>query len=393
MRKRQQTRHSVITGAGVTAGAVLGLSSPALAASYTVTDLADPGNGVCDSDCTLREAVTAANAHPGLDQVVFRSGLSGAITLDGTQIAAAGPIGIYGPGANVLTVSGANASRVFDLQSGGPVTIAGLTVTKGSTAGGGGGIYNAGAVALTIQNSTVSGNTTTGNGGGIYSNGGSMTLQRSTVSGNSAAGLGAGVRLHYSGATIQDSTISSNLGYGMSLSHSSPTIQSSTMDGNAGHGIYEFYSHAYLTSTVVADSIGSDVGVGLFSALSAGFSLIENTAGTSITATGPNLAGIDPALGNLAPNGGPTLTQFPTTSSPLLDKGSGGLTDQRGKQRPFDVASIPNASGGNGADIGAVELQTTDFPASTPAPGTKKKCKKAKKRSARIAKKKCRKKK
>jgi hypothetical protein len=52
---------------------------------------------------------------------------------------------------------------------------------------------------------------------------------------------------------------------------------------------------------------------------------------------------------------------LPATTSPVIDKGSsfGLSTDQRGVQRPIDFPSIPNssASGADGSDIGAIELQ------------------------------------
>src|SRR5262245_23113685 len=79
-------RRSVLTGAGVTAGAVLGLSSPALAESIQVTELGDAGVGGCDSSCTLREAISAANGTDGYDVVYFQSGLTGTVTLTGGQI-------------------------------------------------------------------------------------------------------------------------------------------------------------------------------------------------------------------------------------------------------------------------------------------------------------------
>jgi hypothetical protein len=67
----------------------------------------------------------------------------------------------------------------------------------------------------------------------------------------------------------------------------------------------------------------------------------------------------DPQLGPLQGNGGPTETMLPAVSSPAVDQGStfGLLTDQRKVVRPIDFPSISNAAGGNGADIGAVELQ------------------------------------
>lgn len=52
-------------------------AAPADGATFTVTSNADPGNGVCDVSCTLREAITAANAAantPGVpDEIVFAS--------------------------------------------------------------------------------------------------------------------------------------------------------------------------------------------------------------------------------------------------------------------------------------------------------------------------------
>jgi hypothetical protein len=45
-----------------------------------------------------------------------------------------------------------------------------------------------------------------------------------------------------------------------------------------------------------------------------------------------------------------------------VDKGvaDGELTDQRGAARPRDLTAVANAAGGDGSDIGAYELQTTE---------------------------------
>jgi len=67
-----------------------------------------------------------------------------------------------------------------------------------------------------------------------------------------------------------------------------------------------------------------------------------------------------PILGPLQNNGGPTLTHSPLPGSPAIDQGfnlSGAATDQRGGARTADYSGIPNASGGDGTDIGAVEVQ------------------------------------
>lgn len=67
----------------------------------------------------------------------------------------------------------------------------------------------------------------------------------------------------------------------------------------------------------------------------------------------------DPQLGPLQGNGGPTETMLPAVSGPAVDQGTtfGLLADQRKVVRPINFPSIPDAAGGNGADVGAVELQ------------------------------------
>ena len=70
----------------------------------------------------------------------------------------------------------------------------------------------------------------------------------------------------------------------------------------------------------------------------------------------------DPMLGPLQDNGGPTFTHALLTGSPAIDAGknfTAGTTDQRGSGfvRTFDNASIANANGGDGTDIGAYEVQ------------------------------------
>jgi Ca2+-binding RTX toxin-like protein len=92
-----------------------------------------------------------------------------------------------------------------------------------------------------------------------------------------------------------------------------------------------------------------------------GFSLIENPAGATITETpsGSNLTGVDPQLGPLADNGGPTRTLLPALTSPAVDAGiASSLTaDQRGLPRTADLSAVANRTGSDATDIGAVEVQ------------------------------------
>jgi hypothetical protein len=57
-------------------------------------------------------------------------------------------------------------------------------------------------------------------------------------------------------------------------------------------------------------------------------------------------------------NGGAAPTHQLLSGSPAIDKGNsfGLTTDQRGAPRPVDNSSILNAMGGNGSDVGAIEV-------------------------------------
>src|SRR5262249_887553 len=74
--------------------------------TFTVTNLLDSGPG------SLRAAITAANMHPGADVVKFAGGLKGTIPL-ASELSVTDDLRINGPGANKITVSGENATRVF----------------------------------------------------------------------------------------------------------------------------------------------------------------------------------------------------------------------------------------------------------------------------------------
>jgi hypothetical protein len=82
------------------------------------------------------------------------------------------------------------------------------------------------------------------------------------------------------------------------------------------------------------------------------------------------LTGADAQLGALADNGGPTKTMLPAGASPVIDQGKSAAslkTDQRGLDRIVD-SGIANAAGGDGTDIGAVELAASQVVLPPPPP-------------------------
>ena len=202
----------------------------------------------------------------------------------------------------------------------------------------GGGLHTTGDATNTIRQSTFVGNTADNEGGGLWA-GGSATLDlvNSTVGGNTAV-MGGGIYVTGSAAAdVLASTIYIN----------------DASDGASGDNLVVDSGTLNLRNTVVAGG-GQDVS----GTVTSGGSNFVQTPGTGFTATASDQTGTDPMLGGLVDNGGFAPTYAPLAGSPLIDAGAAfGLTvDQTGADRTFD-GSVANAAGGDGTDIGAVELQ------------------------------------
>ncbi|RYX80940.1 hypothetical protein EON83_26385 [bacterium] len=354
---------------------VLGLNhSQAQAATYTVTNLNDSGAG------SLRQAILDANGAVGDDDISFDATVFAAprktIALAGTQLTISSNIAISAPTAGVV-VSGNGASRVFEITNG-SVSMIGLSITGGNIAGGdgsaiisfsndtrpnsvvgnfGGGIFNKGT--LLLQGCTLSGNTAQYGGGAICSqtdlSGNTLTVRNCTITGNSSlSGFGGGgAILNVNGLTvIQNSTLTGNsapagTGSGVAtIGGNTQTVRTevnnSIIAGNANTDV----DRTYVTSFQVYQSNGFNL-VGDGNAAS-----VFNTSGDQVIGNG------DPGVEALADNGGPTQTARLLSGSAAIDKGNSALsTDQRGLLRPVDFPILANASGGNGSDIGAFEVQ------------------------------------
>ena len=170
-------------------------------ATFMVTNLGDSGDG------SLRQAIVDSNSStPGPNEIDFAPGLSGTIALTSGELQITNEVRIVGPGADALSVSGNNASRVFEVDQAN-TAISGLTITGGHTSDVGGGIFNNGGT-LRIDTSTISGNSADDLGGGIY-NGGTASITDSLISGNSAGGVGGGLE-NGGMATVSGCTFTSN---------------------------------------------------------------------------------------------------------------------------------------------------------------------------------------
>jgi uncharacterized repeat protein (TIGR01451 family)/CSLREA domain-containing protein len=217
----------------------------------------------------------------------------------------------------------------------------------------------------TIIGTTISGNTASaGDAGGILLYNGTNLIAASTISGNTAVQEGGGIYL-YSGALLLDSsTVANNSVTGPAstgggiFSYVGMDIRHSTISGNsaAGEGgniyLYDGQTPTTLRNTIVANGIApTDPDIGGDGAATATYSLIE-TPSANVTTDATDITGVDPQLGPLQNNGGPTETMLPALSSPAVNSGDPAFapppaTDQRGQ---------PRVAGGR-IDIGSVELQ------------------------------------
>lgn len=284
------------------------------------------------------------------------------------------------------TVSGNKADATNGFGGGifnmGTLNMLNSPVSSNTSKGPGAGIYNGGTAS--ISTSTISSNTTTGasgNGAGIANDGtlnlsnstlrnnqasvtswagaifnnGTLNIEKSTIGPGNSDGLGVGGILQQGSAAIRNTTISGNTGTGLwntGLINVNTTLMNCTIASNTGVGfVYNKVTTMY--STIIANNGTGDcsnTGAGTFT--DAGWNIdSDNTCGLADLTDQPN---VDPLLGPLQNNGGPTFTQALLSGSPAIDTGDNAgcqPTDQRDTTRPQDG----NSDGTAVCDIGAYE--------------------------------------
>ncbi len=323
---------------------------------FTVTTTDDHNDLSCDGDdCTLREAIDAANNTPTADTILFD--VTGTINLTSVLPNIDDDVAIIGPGANLLTVQRTqfqltDAFGIFHVTTTGTVTFSGMTISKGiasSNVFGGGGIRNSSSGTVNVTNCTISdnrvalansnrggggilnfsavGNTGTVNvtnctisdnsadeGAGIFNNG-TLNVTNSTISGNEANDDGGGIQndsLFPSGAgtvnvtnsTISDNSAGSNSpggsgGSGGGIDNTSGTVNvtNSTISNNRANngGIGGGIHNRGGTVTVTNSTIGNNKAIsGPFGAAEGGG--IGNSAGT-VTVTNSTISGSEADAG------------------------------------------------------------------------------------------------
>jgi CSLREA domain-containing protein len=228
--------------------ASLAATPAALADEFVVTKTADTGDGACDADCSLREAVLAANSGPGhvvtIPAGVYRLTLAPSATdpEDGTKgsLYVNRPVTINGAGRDETIIDarpseGANGiDRVLIVAPLGDATITGVTLRGGrvatgsprnGTGGAGGCVWiqrGAGSGVVEFVDAAVTDCTASNSGGGIVvqktvvdDGTDDLVLLRTEILRNRATdenlGQGGGIWSSHANVRIVDSTIDGNI--------------------------------------------------------------------------------------------------------------------------------------------------------------------------------------
>ncbi|CAN5425385.1 hypothetical protein BH10ACI1_BH10ACI1_19000 [soil metagenome] len=303
--------------------------------SLIVTKLSNSNDLVCDTDCSLREAVHTAGLNFGTDTITFAANVFGTLSTGGTEILIQNQnvniVGFTNLTAETLIVSGGDANRIFHLNNA-TANITGMTMANGDAgAGFGGAILSENNSNLTL-NKTIVRNNTAAAYGAIFLSGGTGHITNTTINTNSA---NTGLAIGNSGVlNMANTTVSSNLdadgGTGIGAIYNTGTlnIRNSTIafnrtSGGTGGGIFNGGT-LNIGNSIVSNNIAlvsPDIEQSSGTITSIGGNLVQNTSGFPIgTFSQTNdQTGVDPLLAALTNNGGSVTTHLLMPNSPALD--------------------------------------------------------------------------
>jgi CSLREA domain-containing protein len=304
-------------GAACDIGAVEVQEAGQTGPDFVVNASDDLGDGFCGTatgECTLRDAVIAANSDPTasvitFDASVFASAQTTMLTMG--QMVVSSPVSIVGPGQSLLTLDANTASRHFLIDDGDngsnlDVALSGLTLTHGHVSGAesGGALNN--RENLTIDAMSFNSNSANNTGGAIFSAapGTSVfSIDNSSLSGNQAAQTSAGAEIQagsgsfvniaatlFESNTAGNGTSSKGGGLSLLLNDTTLDLHDSTFATNRllcsdcrGAGLY-IAANAGVTQLArlqVLGNIGADVPSGPSSSARGGGLFLSQTTGSA----------------------------------------------------------------------------------------------------------------
>ncbi len=417
MSKSPTPLHGLLV-AVLAAGMTLSLrtSGVARAAVLTVTTSTDELNA--DGDCSLREAIRAANTDTAVDACGAGSGSdtllipAGTYTLTLTgapeDAAASGdldllqPVTLVGAGVNVTIIDGNATDRVLHVLAQGvslnTLTIrngnsgsnnaAGIQIVNGSVTGAQiavtgnsgniGGIHVGSDASLTLLESVVAENSGASAGGIFVSGSGVAVLDRTLVATNTVSFDGGGV-WSSGDVTVINSTISGNTantdGGGLNIVSGTARLFNATITGNSadnsgsggdGGGLFVDPSavvtatNSLIAANVDLSSTGSPAPDCTGPINSGGYSLLQTSIGCTWGTGAGDVIGATPLLAALLANDGPTRTHALLAGSPAIDAGDpAGCGDAQGARLWVDQRG--DARIGR-CDIGAFEYGSAGDP-------------------------------
>jgi len=379
--------------------------------ALVVTKTADTNDGVCDADCSLREAINAANARAGADIIAFNiSGLgphiiqpasflptiTGPVVIDGYTQPGARP-NTNGPGLgfnNVLKIEldGSTGGVGFSL-AGGNNTVRGIAINR-FTVGIKMGLASGNSIQGNFIGTDVTGKFALGNRIGIHiSSGSDNTIgglephQRNLISGNNNQGVviegiasvGNLVQGNFIGTDVSGTLGLGNAFEGVLVTNApNNTIGGTTaaarnvISGNGSQGVV--ITAALATGNLVLGNfIGTDVtGTAALANINSGLYIKDsanNTIGGTAIGTG-NIIAFNGGRGvvvELGTNNGVLSNSIFSNTSLGIDVGADGVTPNDvgdGDTGPNNLQNFPvltSATSGGGITING----TLDSAAST----------------------------
>jgi hypothetical protein len=384
---RNRTSILVLLG---TAGALLA-ADPARAAGFTVNATVDHAEDACESspgDCTVRDAIAAANAAPGADTITIPAGTYG---LSAGALRITGPVTISGRAATppAATIDAGYGDRVLDVAgAAGAVTISYLTIARGQSpdATGGSGLLQRGGT-VTLDHDVFEGHSNNLSGGALLQQGGTLNVTDTEVRGGHAyrgGGLfvaagtanvsrtlwlsndgttgGGGAIYNAGGAlTVADSTFADNSAgssHGGAVYAAVPTTLSNvTFEANVASGNQAGGSALWTDTTTTTTTANVLFGNSAYGS-SCGGKAPNDLGGSVDAAASCGLAAAASErtvrLGPLALNGGAARSLLPWSDSTGIDAGDDERctsADQRSAPRsrtsadPCDVGALEGDAG------------------------------------------------
>ena len=356
------------------------------AASFTVNSALDPGVAGCDAiECTLREAITAANAEPGSDTITFDIGLSGgpqAIGLLSALPEVTDPVIIDGTtqpgysGSPIIELSGANAGPGADglrLSAGGS-TLRGLVINRFQGDGiellaGGGNVIEGNLIGTNSGGTSDLGNS----GKGIVVNdspgnliGGTSASSRNLISGNTGGGIsitgasaeGNRVEGNWIGIASDGSSALTNNGAGVSISGASDNRVGGTVAG-ARNVISANPTGVLISGPAATRNLVRGNFIGTDSTGTIGLRQVQNDGVFLSGAPGNTIGGTAPGAGNvISGNWSSAIEVFGAGASGNVVQGNLLGTDVTGTEAEYPLGNSYHGvevRGGPGTLVGGTE--------------------------------------